>query len=131
MFFSCYSLSDLALRNCYLTADLTVKVGDYGIGPYRYKVHFLLTGHIFDCIYTNINQIHCIFKNSKLIISIKIISTIWRYLGERKHRTSLIACQDETFIIFDVDRIKNKIFFFLAHIGVISDPSLKPFLALI
>lgn len=31
-------LSDLALRNCYLTADLTVKVGDYGIGPYRYKV---------------------------------------------------------------------------------------------
>lgn len=33
-----YSHSDLALRNCYLTADLTVKVGDYGIGPYRYKV---------------------------------------------------------------------------------------------
>lgn len=32
------SHSDLALRNCYLTADLTVKVGDYGIGPYRYKV---------------------------------------------------------------------------------------------
>lgn len=32
------ALSDLALRNCYLTADLTVKVGDYGIGPYRYKV---------------------------------------------------------------------------------------------
>ncbi|KAF3846434.1 hypothetical protein F7725_003512 [Dissostichus mawsoni] len=30
--------SDLALRNCYLTGDLTVKVGDYGIGPYRYKV---------------------------------------------------------------------------------------------
>ena len=30
--------SDLALRNCYLTVDLTVKVGDYGIGPHRYKV---------------------------------------------------------------------------------------------
>ena len=36
--FSLCSCSDLALRNCYLTADLTVKVGDYGIGPYRYKV---------------------------------------------------------------------------------------------
>lgn len=35
---SLFSCSDLALRNCYLTADLTVKVGDYGIGPYRYKV---------------------------------------------------------------------------------------------
>lgn len=33
-----YAPSDLALRNCYLTGDLTVKVGDYGIGPYRYKV---------------------------------------------------------------------------------------------
>ncbi|MBN3311551.1 LMTK2 kinase, partial [Atractosteus spatula] len=28
---------DLALRNCFLTTDLTVKVGDYGIGPSRYK----------------------------------------------------------------------------------------------
>lgn len=37
-----YVLSDLALRNCYLTADLTVKVGDYGIGPYRYKVSISL-----------------------------------------------------------------------------------------
>ncbi|KAG7243587.1 hypothetical protein INR49_011144 [Caranx melampygus] len=35
--------SDLALRNCYLTADLTVKVGDYGIGPYRYKEDFIIT----------------------------------------------------------------------------------------
>lgn len=30
--------SDLALRNCFLTADLTVKVGDYGTGPSAYKV---------------------------------------------------------------------------------------------
>lgn len=30
--------SDLALRNCYLTSDLNVKVGDYGIGFSRYKV---------------------------------------------------------------------------------------------
>uniref|UniRef100_A0A8C1YYW7 Lemur tyrosine kinase 2 n=1 Tax=Cyprinus carpio TaxID=7962 RepID=A0A8C1YYW7_CYPCA len=30
--------SDLALRNCYLTTDLTVKVGDYGIGPSSFKV---------------------------------------------------------------------------------------------
>ncbi|XP_030590842.1 serine/threonine-protein kinase LMTK2 isoform X2 [Archocentrus centrarchus] len=35
--------SDLALRNCYLTADLTVKVGDYGIGPYRYKEDYIIT----------------------------------------------------------------------------------------
>lgn len=36
-FFSSYH-SDLALRNCYLTTDLTVKVGDYGIGPTSFKV---------------------------------------------------------------------------------------------
>ncbi|KAL0993125.1 hypothetical protein UPYG_G00103570 [Umbra pygmaea] len=35
--------SDLALRNCYLTADLTVKVGDYDIGPYRYKEDYIIT----------------------------------------------------------------------------------------
>ncbi|XP_015250297.1 PREDICTED: serine/threonine-protein kinase LMTK2 [Cyprinodon variegatus] len=35
--------SDLALRNCYLTADLIVKVGDYGIGPYRYKEDYIIT----------------------------------------------------------------------------------------
>ncbi|XP_061568729.1 serine/threonine-protein kinase LMTK2 [Cololabis saira] len=35
--------SDLALRNCYLTADLTVKVGDYGIGPFRYKEDYIIT----------------------------------------------------------------------------------------
>ncbi|XP_057716972.1 serine/threonine-protein kinase LMTK2 [Corythoichthys intestinalis] len=35
--------SDLALRNCYLTTDLTVKVGDYGIGPYAYKKDYIIT----------------------------------------------------------------------------------------
>ncbi|KAM9844272.1 serine/threonine-protein kinase LMTK2 [Aulostomus maculatus] len=35
--------SDLALRNCYLTADLTVKVGDYGIGPCAYKEDYIVT----------------------------------------------------------------------------------------
>ncbi|XP_061892837.1 serine/threonine-protein kinase LMTK2 isoform X2 [Entelurus aequoreus] len=35
--------SDLALRNCYLTTDLTVKVGDYGIGPYAYKEDYIIT----------------------------------------------------------------------------------------
>ncbi|XP_051571568.1 serine/threonine-protein kinase LMTK2-like [Myxocyprinus asiaticus] len=35
--------SDLALRNCYLTTDLTVKVGDYGIGPANYKEDYITT----------------------------------------------------------------------------------------
>lgn len=35
--------SDLALRNCFLTSDLNVKVGDYGIGPSRYKEDYVET----------------------------------------------------------------------------------------
>lgn len=35
--------SDFALRNCFLTSDLTVKVGDYGIGFSRYKEDYLET----------------------------------------------------------------------------------------
>ncbi|XP_064170873.1 serine/threonine-protein kinase LMTK2-like isoform X1 [Anguilla rostrata] len=35
--------SDLALRNCFLTSDLTVKVGDYGTGPSRYKDDYITT----------------------------------------------------------------------------------------
>ncbi|XP_067238783.1 serine/threonine-protein kinase LMTK2 isoform X2 [Chanodichthys erythropterus] len=35
--------SDLALRNCYLTTDLTVKVGDYGIGPTSFKEDYITT----------------------------------------------------------------------------------------
>ncbi|KAJ8387147.1 hypothetical protein AAFF_G00160870 [Aldrovandia affinis] len=35
--------SDLALRNCFLTTDLTVKVGDYGTGPSRYKDDYITT----------------------------------------------------------------------------------------
>ncbi|XP_026853760.2 serine/threonine-protein kinase LMTK2 isoform X2 [Electrophorus electricus] len=35
--------SDLALRNCYLTTDLTVKIGDYGIGPSRFKEDYITT----------------------------------------------------------------------------------------
>ncbi|XP_076852946.1 serine/threonine-protein kinase LMTK2 [Brachyhypopomus gauderio] len=35
--------SDLALRNCYLTTDLTVKIGDYGIGPTRFKEDYITT----------------------------------------------------------------------------------------
>ncbi|XP_026063248.1 serine/threonine-protein kinase LMTK2 isoform X1 [Carassius auratus] len=35
--------SDLALRNCYLTTDLTVKVGDYGIGPSSFKEDYIIT----------------------------------------------------------------------------------------
>ncbi|XP_018420833.1 PREDICTED: serine/threonine-protein kinase LMTK2 [Nanorana parkeri] len=32
---------DLALRNCFLTSDLTVKIGDYGIGFSRYKGDYM------------------------------------------------------------------------------------------
>ncbi|KAJ1096833.1 hypothetical protein NDU88_001964 [Pleurodeles waltl] len=35
--------SDVALRNCFLTSDLTVKLGDYGIGYTRYKEDYLET----------------------------------------------------------------------------------------
>lgn len=35
--------SDLALRNCFLTSDLNVKVGDYGIGCSRYKEDYIET----------------------------------------------------------------------------------------
>ncbi|KAJ8245972.1 hypothetical protein GJAV_G00262300 [Gymnothorax javanicus] len=35
--------SDLALRNCFLTSDMTVKVGDYGIGPSRWKDDYVMT----------------------------------------------------------------------------------------
>lgn len=30
--------SDLALRNCLLTSDLTVRIGDYGLSHNQYKV---------------------------------------------------------------------------------------------
>lgn len=30
--------SDLALRNCLLTSDLTVRIGDYGLAHSNYKV---------------------------------------------------------------------------------------------
>ncbi|KAM3915882.1 serine/threonine-protein kinase LMTK2 [Leptodactylus fuscus] len=34
---------DLALRNCFVTSDLTVKIGDYGIGFSRYKDDYMET----------------------------------------------------------------------------------------
>ncbi|XP_074866651.1 serine/threonine-protein kinase LMTK2 [Carettochelys insculpta] len=39
--------SDLALRNCFLTSDLNVKVGDYGIGFTRYKEDYVETEEKF------------------------------------------------------------------------------------
>lgn len=30
--------SDLALRNCLLTSEMSVKIGDYGVSHSRYKV---------------------------------------------------------------------------------------------
>ncbi|XP_038141290.1 serine/threonine-protein kinase LMTK1 isoform X1 [Cyprinodon tularosa] len=35
--------SDLALRNCLLTADISVKIGDYGLGHTKYKDDFYVT----------------------------------------------------------------------------------------
>nr|XP_014346785.1 PREDICTED: serine/threonine-protein kinase LMTK2 [Latimeria chalumnae] len=39
----CFVHHDLALRNCFLTSDLTVKIGDYGIGTSRYKEDYFIT----------------------------------------------------------------------------------------
>nr|XP_043890369.1 uncharacterized protein lmtk3 isoform X1 [Solea senegalensis] len=38
-----YIHSDLALRNCLLTADLTVRIGDYGLSHNHYKEDYYLT----------------------------------------------------------------------------------------
>ncbi|XP_074081043.1 serine/threonine-protein kinase LMTK1 isoform X3 [Macrotis lagotis] len=38
-----YVHSDLALRNCLLTADLTVKIGDYGLSHCKYKDDYFVT----------------------------------------------------------------------------------------
>ncbi|XP_060027794.1 serine/threonine-protein kinase LMTK1 isoform X3 [Erinaceus europaeus] len=38
-----YVHSDLALRNCLLTADLTVKVGDYGLSHSKYREDYFVT----------------------------------------------------------------------------------------
>lgn len=37
------SPSDLALRNCLLTSDLTVRIGDYGLAHSNYKVRAVVT----------------------------------------------------------------------------------------
>lgn len=34
--------SDLALRNCLLTSEMSVKIGDYGLSHSRYKVRLFL-----------------------------------------------------------------------------------------
>ncbi|XP_072259605.1 serine/threonine-protein kinase LMTK1 isoform X2 [Pyxicephalus adspersus] len=38
-----YTHSDLALRNCLLTADMTVKIGDYGLAHSKYRDDYLVT----------------------------------------------------------------------------------------
>ncbi|XP_017734781.1 PREDICTED: serine/threonine-protein kinase LMTK1 isoform X2 [Rhinopithecus bieti] len=38
-----YVHSDLALRNCLLTADLTVKIGDYGLAHCKYREDYFVT----------------------------------------------------------------------------------------
>lgn len=39
----CVPCSDLALRNCLLTADVTVKIGDYGLSHNKYKDDYFVT----------------------------------------------------------------------------------------
>lgn len=43
----CHFHSDLALRNCLLTSDLTVRIGDYGLSHNHYKVSGSLTWFLF------------------------------------------------------------------------------------
>ncbi|XP_041830694.1 serine/threonine-protein kinase LMTK1 isoform X2 [Melanotaenia boesemani] len=38
-----FTHSDLALRNCLLTADVSVKIGDYGLGHTKYKDDYYVT----------------------------------------------------------------------------------------
>ncbi|XP_017557175.2 serine/threonine-protein kinase LMTK1 isoform X1 [Pygocentrus nattereri] len=38
-----YTHSDLALRNCLLTSDVTVKIGDYGLSHSKYKDDYFVT----------------------------------------------------------------------------------------
>ncbi|XP_018424236.1 PREDICTED: serine/threonine-protein kinase LMTK1-like [Nanorana parkeri] len=38
-----YTHSDLALRNCLLTADMMVKIGDYGLAHSKYRDDYLVT----------------------------------------------------------------------------------------
>lgn len=39
--------SDLALRNCLLTSEMSVKIGDYGLSQSRYKVRDSVISLIF------------------------------------------------------------------------------------
>lgn len=47
--FLCFD-SDLALRNCLLTSEMSVKIGDYGLSHSRYKVR--LSHHHFTILLT-------------------------------------------------------------------------------
>lgn len=39
--------SDLALRNCLLTSDMSVKIGDYGLSHSRFKVRLVIKSIMF------------------------------------------------------------------------------------
>jgi len=42
-FVVCFAYRDFAIRNCLVSADMTIKVGDYGLAEELFKVR--------DCIY--------------------------------------------------------------------------------
>lgn len=57
--------SDLALRNCLLTSEMSVKIGDYGLSHSRYKVRLSFDNVItfIDCFlpYRPISTQKCLF----------------------------------------------------------------------
>jgi hypothetical protein len=54
-----YFLSDLAARNCVVDADLTVKIGDYGISRSLYEVSARIDSRIVDDVRMRAHRIHC------------------------------------------------------------------------
>lgn len=56
--FCVFLCSDLALRNCLLTSDLTVRIGDYGLSHNHYKVQwpYFPLKNIFSCKFHHVGN---------------------------------------------------------------------------